>query len=79
MLPLPSEDLKLENLLDSEDNMKVSLSSFSRRVALHDASGESHGASSHARLTTKSDPSQTFCGFAEWGAAVGLLGAPRKH
>lgn len=41
VLPLPCRDLKLENILDSKDNMKVSISSFSRRVALQDASGES--------------------------------------
>ncbi|XP_059688916.1 testis-specific serine/threonine-protein kinase 4-like [Gavia stellata] len=56
-------DLKLENLLlDSKDNMKVSISSFSRRLALQEASGESRRASPHAGLPAKAALSQTFCG-----------------
>lgn len=41
--------------------MKVSISSFSRRMTLQDASGESLGASSHEGLSAKLALSQTFC------------------
>ncbi|KAJ7419297.1 Testis-specific serine/threonine-protein kinase 4 [Willisornis vidua] len=55
MLPLLCKDLNLGNIfLNSEDNMPVSISRFSRRVILQHVSEESLG------LPAKTAPSQTF-------------------
>lgn len=60
MLPFLCRGLNLENIfLDSEENMKVPISRFSRRVIVPDVSGESP--SPHQGLPTKAALSQSFC------------------
>ncbi|XP_068792631.1 testis-specific serine/threonine-protein kinase 4 [Struthio camelus] len=56
-------DLKLENLLlDCQDNVKISIFGFPRKVALEEANGESLGASTSGGVPAGGVLSQTFCG-----------------
>lgn len=62
MLPLLCRGLNLENIfLDSEENMKVPISRFSRQVVMQVSMGESLGVSPHQGLPSKAAVSQSFC------------------